>query len=281
MKTIHLIAAARPNFMKIAPLYHALKATDWAEPILVHTGQHYDQNMSDAILKDLGPQAKVYGRSMLGEVLSVALILKDIEHIVVNNFKDYTEERKLSNLKQLLGSGSDSAASPGATSIAPTGGSASLTPYTGDDEVMFTEQVKPRRSRPEKAIEEIEVEGSDFTPAPEENEQYQRAVESKEYQELQQMNLSGQWGRAVARYGVQFLLRIHFRKYEFQMIRSLLANNRIAAEKDLLFIKEAIGKMLLNTEKDTKLQVYIQDMEDIRVKTLEKLMALDAVRPNS
>lgn len=40
--------------MKVAPLYHALKATDWARPLLVHTGQHYDQNMSDAILKDLG-----------------------------------------------------------------------------------------------------------------------------------------------------------------------------------------------------------------------------------
>jgi UDP-N-acetylglucosamine 2-epimerase (non-hydrolysing) len=51
---VHLIAAARPNFMKIAPLYHALKATDWAEPVLVHTGQHYDRNMSDAILEDLG-----------------------------------------------------------------------------------------------------------------------------------------------------------------------------------------------------------------------------------
>jgi UDP-N-acetylglucosamine 2-epimerase (non-hydrolysing) len=52
--TIHLIAAARPNFMKVAPLYHALRATDWAKPVLVHTGQHYDRNMSDAILEDLG-----------------------------------------------------------------------------------------------------------------------------------------------------------------------------------------------------------------------------------
>jgi UDP-N-acetylglucosamine 2-epimerase (non-hydrolysing) len=51
---IHLIAAARPNFMKVAPLYHALAATDWAKPVLVHTGQHYDRNMSDAILEDLG-----------------------------------------------------------------------------------------------------------------------------------------------------------------------------------------------------------------------------------
>ncbi len=52
-KSVHLIAAARPNFMKVAPLYHAIAATDWAEPLLVHTGQHYDTNMSDAILRDL------------------------------------------------------------------------------------------------------------------------------------------------------------------------------------------------------------------------------------
>ena len=50
---IHLIAAARPNFMKIAPLYHALKKQSWAEPIIVHTGQHYDLNMSDVFFQDL------------------------------------------------------------------------------------------------------------------------------------------------------------------------------------------------------------------------------------
>jgi UDP-N-acetylglucosamine 2-epimerase (non-hydrolysing) len=50
---IHLIAAARPNFMKIAPLYHALKKEAWAEPVIVHTGQHYDLNMSDVFFEDL------------------------------------------------------------------------------------------------------------------------------------------------------------------------------------------------------------------------------------
>jgi UDP-N-acetylglucosamine 2-epimerase (non-hydrolysing) len=50
---IHLIAAARPNFMKIAPIYHALAKEAWAEPIIVHTGQHYDLNMSDAFFTDL------------------------------------------------------------------------------------------------------------------------------------------------------------------------------------------------------------------------------------
>jgi len=51
---IHLIAAARPNFMKVAPLYHALAKEPWAEPVIVHTGQHYDLNMSDVFFQDLG-----------------------------------------------------------------------------------------------------------------------------------------------------------------------------------------------------------------------------------
>ena len=51
---IHLVAAARPNFMKVAPLYHALKLTSWAKPLLIHTGQHYDVNMSDVFFRDLG-----------------------------------------------------------------------------------------------------------------------------------------------------------------------------------------------------------------------------------
>lgn len=56
-KIIHLIIAARPNFMKIAPLYHALKLESWCTPVLIHTGQHYDKNMSGDILADLNMPA--------------------------------------------------------------------------------------------------------------------------------------------------------------------------------------------------------------------------------
>ena len=51
--TIHLVAGTRPNFMKVAPVYHALQGQDWSAPILVHTGQHYDPEMSAAFLSDL------------------------------------------------------------------------------------------------------------------------------------------------------------------------------------------------------------------------------------
>ena len=51
---IDLVAAARPNFMKVAPLFHVLREQPWCRLRLVHTGQHYDRNMSDAFFDDLG-----------------------------------------------------------------------------------------------------------------------------------------------------------------------------------------------------------------------------------
>jgi len=61
---IDLIAGARPNFMKIAPIIDAiLKAQKEGSDIhfrLIHTGQHYDKNMSDSFFEQLGiPQPDV------------------------------------------------------------------------------------------------------------------------------------------------------------------------------------------------------------------------------
>jgi len=57
-----LVAGARPNFMKIAPLLRAIdrhnaslsRQNPCIETFLVHTGQHYDENMSEVFFKELG-----------------------------------------------------------------------------------------------------------------------------------------------------------------------------------------------------------------------------------
>ena len=49
---LSVVAGARPNFMKVAPLLRALH--DRTEVQFVHTGQHYHWQMSDAFLADLG-----------------------------------------------------------------------------------------------------------------------------------------------------------------------------------------------------------------------------------
>ena len=53
MIKIILVAGARPNFMKIAPLMHALKGNSLIKPVLVHTGQHYDEKMSGQFFEEL------------------------------------------------------------------------------------------------------------------------------------------------------------------------------------------------------------------------------------
>lgn len=52
---VYLVAGARPNFMKIAPIVRALQArADRFEFKIVHTGQHYDKEMSDVFFDELG-----------------------------------------------------------------------------------------------------------------------------------------------------------------------------------------------------------------------------------
>jgi UDP-N-acetylglucosamine 2-epimerase (non-hydrolysing) len=54
-RLLHLVAGARPNFMKIAPLVRALQAAgDGLAFRIVHTGQHYDREMSDVFFEELG-----------------------------------------------------------------------------------------------------------------------------------------------------------------------------------------------------------------------------------
>lgn len=55
MKKIIIVAGARPNFMKIAPVLRELRGrySNRALPILVHTGQHYDSNMSGSFFESL------------------------------------------------------------------------------------------------------------------------------------------------------------------------------------------------------------------------------------
>ncbi|MGH9551367.1 MAG: UDP-N-acetylglucosamine 2-epimerase, partial [Terriglobales bacterium] len=52
MHILHVVGA-RPNLMKVAPVLSALKQYPKMKQTLVHTGQHYDSNMSDVFFQQL------------------------------------------------------------------------------------------------------------------------------------------------------------------------------------------------------------------------------------
>ena len=53
MKLLHVVGA-RPNFMKAAPVIDAFRERPGVSQVLVHTGQHYDTNMSEVFFRQLG-----------------------------------------------------------------------------------------------------------------------------------------------------------------------------------------------------------------------------------
>lgn len=80
------VAGARPNFMKIAPLMNEFaKRTSSFEPILVHTGQHYDKAMSDSFFRDLGiPEPDVnLGVGSGSHGYQTAQVLMKIEQLLI------------------------------------------------------------------------------------------------------------------------------------------------------------------------------------------------------
>jgi UDP-N-acetylglucosamine 2-epimerase (non-hydrolysing) len=54
MRRLLVVAGARPNYVKVAPLVDAWRQLAGAAPLLVDTGQHYDDAMADVFFRDLG-----------------------------------------------------------------------------------------------------------------------------------------------------------------------------------------------------------------------------------
>ncbi len=86
------IAGARPNFMKVAPIYAEMKrrSSDFA-PMIVHTGQHYDAAMSDAFFEDLGmPKPDIHlGVGSGSHAVQTANVMTGFEPVVVREKPDW------------------------------------------------------------------------------------------------------------------------------------------------------------------------------------------------
>ncbi len=84
MKIINVVGA-RPNFMKITPLMSAYRNYPGIEPILVHTGQHYDEKMNDLFFRQLGiPRPDVLlGVGSASHAVQTAEIMKAFEPVLL------------------------------------------------------------------------------------------------------------------------------------------------------------------------------------------------------
>ncbi|QDS96951.1 non-hydrolyzing UDP-N-acetylglucosamine 2-epimerase [Adhaeretor mobilis] len=85
------IAGARPNFMKIAPIMEAFHSHSGIEPLLVHTGQHYDEKMSNLFFRELGiPEPDINLEVGSGShAVQTAEIMRAFEPVCIEHAPNY------------------------------------------------------------------------------------------------------------------------------------------------------------------------------------------------
>jgi UDP-N-acetylglucosamine 2-epimerase (non-hydrolysing) len=90
MYTIIHVVGARPNFMKVAPVMEAIRPIAGIGQTLVHTGQHYDQNMSKVFFDQLGlPEPDVnLGVGSGSHAVQVANVMTSFEQLVISRRPD-------------------------------------------------------------------------------------------------------------------------------------------------------------------------------------------------
>lgn len=92
MKSMHVlhVVGARPNFMKAAPVLSALGRRG-VQQTLVHTGQHYDANMSDVFFRELElpPPDVNLGVGSGSHAMQTAQIMMRFEPILLKSRPDW------------------------------------------------------------------------------------------------------------------------------------------------------------------------------------------------
>lgn len=117
---------------------------------------------------------------------------------------------------------------------------------------------------PEEDVKDnVEEDSKEIKPVKQEKK-IQRAVDSEEYKELSKMNLSGNWGKAIEKFGVQFLIRVHLRNNEYDILKKLLLQKKIAKEEDLLFLRDTLRKMDERSLFEKELKKYQNEIKELK-----------------
>jgi len=86
-----IVVGARPNFIKAAPIIEKMRRFhDFLEPILIHTGQHYDQKLSGLFFEELKmPKPDLYlGVGSGSHAIQTAKIMTEFERVILDNPPD-------------------------------------------------------------------------------------------------------------------------------------------------------------------------------------------------
>lgn len=82
------------------------------------------------------------------------------------------------------------------------------------------------------------------------------------------------WVKAKENFSTEFLLRVHFRKYEFDVVKKLIQTGKLKEEKDIKYVRDTLQLMENRMEQDNLLKRYATEMIELRRYAQAKLNLL-------
>ncbi|MBM9575985.1 hypothetical protein JWG45_02355 [Leptospira sp. 201903070] len=201
----------------------------------LYEATYYKKKSPSLISRELFPKIRELNNTPIGRIVNIAVMLEEFIRMMNNNPNDFLEEFRIQALEEILVSKGSS-------------------PTEGKD---ITEDSASGTSF-----------SSSFSPVPS-----QRATDRMEEQ-LNNVNPNSPWGRMVSKFSVDFLLRVHLRKCEFETIRKLIITGKVTEPEQLRLVRDSLLKMEKNVHVDMVLASYLEEMIELRRLTQRKLNLL-------
>lgn len=245
---IFILRIAEPDEAKALPGIYGYVI---AEPTIIHPlvaeynrrlegayqSQTGKQKGASAITRELMANVREYSSTPLGKVLHVCIMLEQFLHLMADKPEEYSAYWREVQLRQLL------------PEIAEEEGPAA----NAEDEL-------------EEAQDDSASPFRDGAPR-----STRRAVDTLEYKDLATMDLTGAWGKAVEKYGVTFLIRIHLRRHDFETLKRLMSRKRIAREEDLRYLRDSLRLIDDRYTLEREMQMHLPAVRDLKRFTQLKL----------
>ena len=89
---------------------------------------------------------------------------------------------------------------------------------------------------------------------------------------------NSKWSRAVNQFSIRFLIRIHFRKYEFDVVKKLVQTSKISMLDDLIYIRNLLKDLEKQLDRDTILKYHLDKIIELRRITQAKINVLRKIQ---
>ncbi|PJZ68241.1 hypothetical protein CH373_04415 [Leptospira perolatii] len=198
----------------------------------------YKKKSPFQITRELFPKIKQYNNTPLGRFINISVMLEEFQRLMVTHEKDYEDQKRRNKLDQLMAD------------------SAPIGPSLGKD-----------------IPDEYEISPSSFSK---QTVSRQRAVDHPHAQELP-IDTASPWAKLSGKFSVEFLVRIHLRKYEFDTVKKLILTGKITQFNDFKFIRDSLNKMEGNIELDPLLKNFQNEITDLRRLAQKKMNILKGI----